>query len=194
MNVSSSRRDFLKLTATAAMGGGFLLGFGIPARSEVRDTLTTDAPFAPNAFLRIDRTGKVTFVMPVIEMGQGTYTSLPMLIAEELEVDVDKVAIEHSPPDDKVYVNPLIGAQLTGGSTSVRGTYVPLRRAGATARVMLVSAAAQRWNVDAQTCRAENGVVVHGSSGRKLGYGELVDAAAKLLVPENVASRIPPTR
>ena len=86
MNVSSSRRDFLKLTATAAVGGGFLLGFALPVRSEVRDTLTTNAPFAPNAFLRIDRAGKVTFVMPVIEMGQGTYTSIPMLIAEELEI------------------------------------------------------------------------------------------------------------
>ncbi len=169
MNPSASRRDFIKLTATAAIGGGFLLGIGFPARSEVRDTLTTDAPFAPNAFLRIDRSGKVTFVMPVIEMGQGTYTSLPMLIAEELEVDVDKVAIEHSPPDDKVYANPLLGAQLTGGSTSVRGTYVPLRRAGATARVMLVTAAAQRWNVDPSTCKAQMGVVVHASSGRKLG-------------------------
>src|SRR5690349_23642600 len=102
----------------------------------------TDAPFAPNAFLRIDRAGKVTFVMPVVEMGQGTYTSIPMLIAEELEVDIDKVAIEHSSPDDKVYANPLTGVQLTGGSTSIRGTYVPLRQAGAAARIMLVNAAA----------------------------------------------------
>jgi len=82
--------------------------------------------------------------MPMIEMGQGTYTSLPMLIAEELEVDVDKVAIEHSPPDDKVYANPLIGLQMTGGSTSIRAMYVPLRRAGATARVMLEAAAARQ--------------------------------------------------
>jgi isoquinoline 1-oxidoreductase beta subunit len=189
--VSSSRRNFLKLTATAAIGGGLTLGFGLPVRGEVRDSLTTDAPFAPNAFLRIDRAGKVTFVMPVIEMGQGTYTSIPMLIAEELEVDVDKVAIEHSPPDDKVYANPLIGLQLTGGSTAIRGTYVPLRRAGATARVMLVSAAARRWNVDPSTCHAENGVVVHGPTGRKLGYGKLVDVAANLPVPENVQIKEP---
>jgi isoquinoline 1-oxidoreductase subunit beta len=188
---SSSRRNFLKLTATAATGGGFLLGFGLPARGEVLDSLTTDAPFAPNAFLRIDRAGKVTFVMPVIEMGQGTYTSLPMLIAEELEVDVDKVAIEHSPPDDKIYANPLIGLQMTGGSTSVRGTYLPLRRAGATARVMLISAAAQRWSVDAAACYAKNGAVVHKPTGRKLGYGSLVDAAAKLPVPEKVTIKDP---
>jgi isoquinoline 1-oxidoreductase beta subunit len=189
--VSSSRRNFLKLTATAAIGSGLTLGFGLPAMSEVRDSITTDAPFAPNAFLRIDRAGGVTFVMPVIEMGQGTYTSIPMLIAEELEVDVDKVTIEHSPPDDKVYANPLIGVQLTGGSTAIRGTYVPLRRAGATARVMLVSAAARRWNVDPSSCHAERGVVVHGPTGRKLAYGKLVDAAAKLPVPENVALKAP---
>ena len=186
---SPSRRTFL--TATAALGGGLLLGFGLPARGEVRDRFTTDAPFAPDAFLRIDRAGKVTFVMPVIEMGQGTYTSLPMLIAEELEVDVDTVAIEHSPPDDKVYANPLLGAQITGASTAIRGTYVPLRRAGAAARVMLVTAAARRWKVDPSSCRAEKGTVVHVPTGRKLGYGGLVDAAAKLPVPENVTLKEP---
>lgn len=190
----ASRREFLAVTATGALGAlgaGMLLGFSLPARGDIRDSLTTDAAFAPNAFLRIDRAGKVTFVMPVIEMGQGTYTSVPMLIAEELEVDVDKVAIEHSPPDDKIYVNPLIGVQMTGGSTAIRGTYVPLRRAGATARVMLVTAAATRWNVDPSTCHAENGAVVHGPSGRRLGYGALVDAAAKLPVPENVVLKEP---
>ena len=180
-----NRRDFLKLTATSAIGGGLILGFGLPARSE------TGTRFAPNAFLRIDRAGKVTFVMPHIEMGQGTHTSLPMLIAEELEVEVDKVAVEHSPADDKLYVNPLIGFQLTGASTAIRGMYVPLRHAGATARVMLVTAAAQRWKVDPSACRAEKGVVVHASSGRKLGYGSLVDAAAKLPVPEKVDLKEP---
>jgi len=185
------RRDFLKVSASAAVGGGLLLGFGLPVRSEVRDTLTTNAPFAPNAFLRIDRAGKVIFVSPLIEMGQGTYTSLPMLIAEELEVDVDKVAVEHAPADDKVYANPLIGIQMTGASTAIRAMYVPLRRAGATARVMLVAAAAQRWKVDPATCRAENGVVVHAATGRRLGYGALVDAAAKLPVPEKVALKEP---
>jgi len=186
---SPSRRTFL--TATAAIGGGLLLGIDLPARGEVRDSFTTDAPFAPSAFLRIDRAGKVTFVMPVIEMGQGTYTSIPMLIAEELEVDVDTVAIEHSPPDDKVYANPLLGAQITGASTAIRGTYLPVRRAGAAARVMLVTAAARRWKVDASSCRAEKGTVVHVPTGRKLGYGSLVDAAAKLTVPENVTLKEP---
>src|SRR5262245_30313814 len=92
---SRSRRSFLP--ATTAISGGLLLGFGLRARGDERDMLTTSAPFAPNAFLRIDRAGKVTFVSPMIEMGQGTYTSLPMLIAEELEVDVDKVTVEHAP-------------------------------------------------------------------------------------------------
>ena len=186
---SPSRRSFL--TATSAIGGGLLLGFGLPVRGEVRDTLTTDAPFAPDAFLRIDRTGRVTFVMPMIEMGQGTYTSLPMLIAEELEVDVDKVILEHAPADDEVYVNPLIGVQMTGASTAVRAMFVPLRRAGATARVMLVTAAAARWNVDPPTCSAQNGTVIHAATGRKLGYGALVDTAARLPVPQNVALKDP---
>ena len=186
---SPSRRSFL--IATSAIGGGLLLGFGLPVSADVRDTLTTEASFAPNAFLRIDRAGKVTFVMPLIEMGQGTYTSLPMLIAEELEVDVDKVAIEHAPADDQVYVNPAIGIQMTGASKSIRGMYGPLRQAGAAARVMLVTAAARRWKVEPSTCHAENGVVVHAASGRKVAYGALVDAAAKLPVPEKVALKEP---
>jgi isoquinoline 1-oxidoreductase beta subunit len=191
VTAGAGRRDFLKLTASTAVGGGLLLAFGFPARGEVRDTTTRGAPFAPNAFIRIDRAGKVSFVIPVVEMGQGTYTSIPMLIAEELEVDVDKVAIEHSPPDDKLYVNPLIGAQLTGGSSAIRGTYGPLRQAGAAARVMLISAAARRWNVDPMTCSAERGVVTHAPSGKKAGYGALVDDAAKLPVPENVPLKAP---
>lgn len=129
--------------------------------------------------------------MPFIEMGQGTYTSIPMLIAEELEVDVDKVVIEHSPPDDKVYANPLFGVQITGGSTAIRASWEPMRRAGATARVMLVGAAALQWKVDPATCRAANGVVVHPATGRKLPYGKLVDAAAKLPVPDKVTLKAP---
>jgi isoquinoline 1-oxidoreductase beta subunit len=183
------RREFLN--ATSAVGGGLLLGLGLPVRGEVRDTAKANAPFTPNAFLRIDRAGKVTFVMPMIEMGQGTYTSLPMLIAEELEVDLDEVALEHSPPDDKTYANPLLGAQITGNSTAVRAMYEPLRRAGATARVMLVTAAARRWKVDPSTCRAQKGVAVHSPTGRKLAYGALVEDAAKLPVPENVRLKEP---
>src|SRR3989454_408060 len=99
--------------------------------------------FKPNGFIRIDRDGGVTLVMHKVEMGQGTYTAMPMLLAEELEVDLSQVRLEHAPPDDALYAEPLFGVQETGGSTSVRGNWEPLRRAGATARTMLVSAAAQ---------------------------------------------------
>jgi len=191
MNAPFSRRDFFKVTVATAVEGGLLLGFGLPARAIESDTLANDAPFAPNAFLRIGRDGTISFVMPMIEMGQGTYTSLPMLIAEELEVDVDTVVIEHSPPDDKVYANPLIGAQLTGASTAIRSMYVPLRRAGATARAMLVAAAAGAWSVDPASCKAANGAVVHSSTGRKLAYCALVDAAAKIPVPTDVPLKDP---
>ena len=189
--VSVSRRNFLKITATAALGGGLMLGFGLRARAGISDELTTGAPFAPNAFLRIDRSGRVIFVNPYVEMGQGTYTAIPMLIAEELEVDVDTVIVEHSPPDDRIYINPLIGIQMTGGSTAVRGSYERLRQAGATARTMLIGAAAQRWNVDPLTCYAENGAVLHQASGRKFPYGDLVDDAARMAVPETVTLKAP---
>ena len=113
--------------------------------------------FAPNAFVRIGTDGRVTLIINQVEMGQGMYTSMPMLIAEELEVGLDQVAVEHAPPDDKLYANPLVGFQMTGASSSVRMMFQPLRKAGATARAMLVGAAAQSWNVDPATCRAEKG-------------------------------------
>jgi isoquinoline 1-oxidoreductase subunit beta len=120
-------------------------------------------------------------------MGQGTYT---MLIAEELEVDLAKVGLEAAPPSDKLYANPLVGFQVTGGSTSVPGWWEPLRRAGATARVMLIEAAAAQWNVDPASCRAEKGEVI-SPTGQRLTYGVLVDAAAKLPVPDKVALKDP---
>src|SRR5947208_16255337 len=94
--------------------------------------------------------------MHKVEMGQGTYTSMPMLLAEELEVDLSQVRLEHAPPDDALYAEPLFGVQETGGSTSVRGNWEPLRRAGATARTMLVSAAAQTWKVEPSSCHARS--------------------------------------
>jgi len=124
-------------------------------------------------------------------MGQGTYTSMPMLLAEELEVGLDQVQLEHAPPNDKLYANPLFGDQETGGSSSVRSFYEPLRRAGATARTMLVAAAAQTWDVDPTSCRAKRGVVTHTPSGRTLTYGALADKAGKLPVPEKVALKDP---
>jgi isoquinoline 1-oxidoreductase beta subunit len=132
-----SRRALIK--AGAAAGGGLLLSIGL----RMPDAAVADASgFAPNAFVRIDRDGRVTLIVCQVEMGQGTYSSMPMLIAEELEVDLAQVHVEHAPPDDKLYFNPLLGFQATGGSTSVPGFWEPLRRAGATARTMLVAAAA----------------------------------------------------
>src|SRR5947208_4076972 len=129
--------------------------------------------------------------MHKVEMGQGTYTSMPMLLAEELEVDLSQVRLEHAPPDDALYAEPLFGVQETGGSTSVRGNWEPLRRAGATARSMLVSAAAETWKVPPGACRAASGAVIHGPSGRSLSYGALVDRAARLPVPRDVTLKDP---
>ena len=125
--------------------------------------------------------------MPYVEMGQGTYTSIPMLIAEELEVDLKQVRLEHAPPNEKLYANPLLGVQATGNSNAIRGAWQPLRQAGATARTMLVAAAAKRWNVDPASCRAQSGEVIHVPTGRRIKYGELAADAARMPVPEKVA-------
>src|SRR6202011_611194 len=182
---SVSRRTFLKVSAAA--GGGLLIGFYLPAVRAATATAANADAFAPNAFVLIGRDDTVTLIMPQVEMGQGTYTSMPMLIAEELEVDLGQIALEAAPADDRRYANPIIGFQVTGGSTSVRATWEPLRRAGAVARIMLISAAAQGWNVDPTSCHAEKGEVIHGPTGRKLRYGALADTAAALPVPDNVA-------
>ena len=185
-----SRRQFVVVLASA--GGGLLLGCRAGDRLEGRSTAkAAEATFAPNAFVRIDPNGRVTVIVSQVEMGQGMYTSMPMLVAEELEVSLDQVQVEHAPPNDKLYANPLIGFQATGGSTSVTAMYQPLRQAGATARTMLVAAAAQRWNVDPSSCRAQKGSVSHPPTGRTLGYGALADAAAKLPVPAQVRLKDP---
>ena len=186
-----SRRDFVVvLTAT---GAGLLLGCRIGERSGAAAAAGAPPPplFAPNAFIRVGTDGGITMIMPQVEMGQGMYTAMPMLLAEELEVGLDQVRLEHAPPDDKLYANRLFGFQATGGSTSVRAMYEPLRKAGATARTMLVAAAAQTWNVDPGSCRAEKGVVTHTPTGRTLTYGALAEKAAKLPVPAQVTLRDP---
>jgi isoquinoline 1-oxidoreductase subunit beta len=181
-----SRRNFL--TTSAAVGGGLVLSLSLPlGRSEAA---TTEA-FAPNAFIRIGSDGQVVLTMPYVEMGQGTYTSIPMLIAEELDVSLKQVKLEHAPPNEKLYVNPLLGVQATGNSNAIRGAWKSLRTAGATARIMLVEAAAKRWHVDAKTCRAQDGEVIHQPTGRKLKYGELAADAAKMPAPANVALKSP---
>ncbi|MCQ4325575.1 aldehyde dehydrogenase [Stutzerimonas stutzeri] len=183
-----SRRGFLK--ASAAVGGGLLISFTLP--DLMRGAQAAEAgSFAPNAYVRIDHEGRIFLTIQPVEMGQGTYTSMPALIAEELEVGLDQVTIEHAPADDRRYANPMLGFQVTGGSTSVPANWTPLREAGAAARMLLVAAAAQRWGVPADACQAQRGEVLHPASGRRLGYGELVDAAAKLPLPETLPLKEP---
>src|SRR5438876_10879704 len=185
--VDLSRRRFLSVSA--AVGGGLLIGF--TAVPSIRDADAAQSiagpPFTPNAFIRIGSDGQIVLTMPYVEMGQGTYTSIPMLIAEELEVDLKQVRLEHAPPNEKLYANPLLGVQATGNSNAIRGAWQPLRQAGATARTMLVAAAAKRWNVDPASCRAQSGEVRHPPTGKKLKYGDLAADAAHMPVPESMA-------
>ncbi|CAJ0891779.1 xanthine dehydrogenase YagR molybdenum-binding subunit [freshwater sediment metagenome] len=183
-----SRRTFLK--TSAAIGGGLLLSVTTAKATSGADAANSGA-FKPDAFIRIDRSGQVTLIIPQVEMGQGTYTSLPMLIAEELEVGLEHVRVEHAPADDGLYGNSLLGFQATGGSTSVRAFWEPLRRAGATARSMLVAAAAAGWQAPPNSCHAEGGEVIHAPTARRIAYGALVDVAATLPVPDKVPLKEP---
>ncbi len=179
-----SRRGFLRAGVTA--GGGLLLSLNVPFGGGAAEAANTGS-FVPNAFIRVEGNGEIVLTMPYVEMGQGTYTAIPMLIAEELEVDLQQVRLEHAPPNEKLYANPLLGVQATGNSNAIRGAWKPMRQAGATARTMLVSAAAKRWKVGPETCRAQRGEVHHEPTGRRIGYGELAADAGALPVPENVA-------
>jgi isoquinoline 1-oxidoreductase beta subunit len=152
---------------------------------------TGDGTFSPNAFIRIDEAGKTTLVMPQVEMGQGIYTAVAMILAEELDADYAQVALQHAPPNDKLYANPTFGLQVTGNSNSVRAFWTPLRKAGAGARAMLVRAAAQQWQVEPASCSASNGQVLHASSGRTLAYGALAEAAGKQTPPKDVPLKDP---
>lgn len=175
-----SRREFI--VAGAAAGGGLLLSCRLGRRGEP----VAAGTFAPNAWIRVSREGTVTLVVSQVEMGQGTYTAMPMLLAEELDVDMEQVTVEAAPPG-AAYFNPATGFQATGGSTSVRAMWMPLRRAGATARAMLVAAAAKEWGIEGSSCRVERGTVYCDASGRMLSYGQLADKAATMRVPEKVA-------
>jgi len=184
-----SRRRLLQ--AGAAVGGGLMLSLSLPFANSEAEAAGADG-FAPNAFIRIGGDGQIVLTMPYVEMGQGTYTSIPMLIAEELEVDLKQVRLEHAPPNEKLYGNPLLGGiQATGNSNAIRAAWQPLRQAGAAARTMLVAAAAKTWNVDSASCRAQSGAVLHEPTGRRVTYGELADAAARMPVPESVALKRP---
>ena len=180
-----TRREFLQVAGAA--GARLVIGFTIPGCAPAR--APPGPPPEPNAWLRIGTDESILVIVDRSEMGQGVATSLPMLVAEELEADWSKVGIEFAPADPK-YNNLLFGMQGTGGSSSVRAAYTALRQAGAAAREVLISAAAQTWNVDRAECRAENGAV-HHSGGRRLTYGHLVATAATLPVPADPPLKAP---
>jgi isoquinoline 1-oxidoreductase beta subunit len=176
----NTRRDFLKTSAAAS--GGLLIAINLPGCSQEpappAALANPSSPVQANAWLRIETDGSIVFLSDRSEMGQGVYTSLSTILAEELEVPVENIRIEAAPPGD-VYVNALLGGQITGGSTSVRDAWEKLRRAGAEARQRLTAAAAQHWDVDAATLRADNGAIVN-AAGERLTYGQLATAAAAL--------------
>ncbi|MEJ8570672.1 xanthine dehydrogenase family protein molybdopterin-binding subunit [Microbaculum marinum] len=184
-----SRRGLL----TAGMAGGVLLAFRLPLGAQTAERAPDESPdqFAPNAFIRIDGEGRTTLVMPQVEMGQGVYTSIAMILAEELDADFRRVAVEHAPPDERLYANPLLGVQATGNSNSIRAFWTPLRKAGATARAMLVQAAAERWQVDPAGCTTFEGVVTHAASGRTATYAELAGAARDQPAPADAPLKDP---
>jgi isoquinoline 1-oxidoreductase subunit beta len=174
-----SRREFLKTGGAAAL----VVGFALPSVGGRALAASPTPVFLPNAYLRITPDGRVTVVSGSVEMGQGALTAIPMLLAEELDADWSRVSVEHAPAD-KAYTNPMFGIQATGGSTTVRAHWEPLRKAGAAAREMLVAAAAEQWKVDAASLRTANSQVI-APDGRKLGYGALVAAASTQAVPAN---------
>ena len=181
MSTNQSRRDFFKTTAAA--GGGLVLGFSWFSseafQPQVVGTAAADA-IDFNAYLAISPSGTVTIFSPNPEIGQGIKTAFPIIVAEELDADWEKVKVEQSPLDTKKFER-----QLTGGSGAIRHSWERLRKAGATARALLIEAAAQQWGVPASECNAQKGMVVH-SSGKKLSYGDLAVAASKLPVPKEV--------
>ncbi|MGA8147568.1 MAG: xanthine dehydrogenase family protein molybdopterin-binding subunit [Gallionellaceae bacterium] len=185
-----SRRKFLK--DSAALMGGLVIGFYLPIKGG--RAYAADAPpeqvYPPNAFIRIAPDDSITIVVNKSEMGQGVYTSLPMLIAEELEADWSRIRVE-SAPVAAVYNRPGMGMQMTGGSSSIPSSWEQLRRVGASGRIMLIRAAAQQWGVPESECHAENSQVIHAGSGKKASYGALADAAAKLPLPDNVPLKLP---
>jgi CO/xanthine dehydrogenase Mo-binding subunit len=186
-----SRRLFLSASLAA---GGLVLGAVVgcrPRAAGAGEAPAAGAPFAPNAFLEIGRDGRVTLTMPYVEMGQGVYTSVPMLVAEELDVPLDRVILRHAPADEAHYANPILKLQMTGGSTTTRAAWLPLRQAGAAARAMLVGAAARQWKVDPAACTTADGEVLHAASGRRLCYAALLDGAAAQPLPRQVELKAP---
>src|SRR4249919_2553554 len=178
-----SRRKFLR--ASGLTGTALFLGFYFPSKAKEGKIINAaeeiNEEIEMNAWIRIDTSGKVTILSHRAEMGQGSYQAIPQIVAEELEVNLKEVNIAFAPGDNKKY-----GSQITGGSSTVRGSYKNLLRMGATAREMLITTAAKKWNVANTECYAENASVIHKPTGKKFGYGELAEEAAKLETPKNV--------
>lgn len=178
-----SRRGFIK--STAILGSGLIVGCTLSSKAQMMGApVPADKNTEIGAFIRISSDDSITLIVPSAEMGQGVTTSLPMLIADDLEADWKTIQLEFA-PINPVYNNPIFNFQGTGGSTSVRGFWQGLCKAGAAAREMLVTAAANRWQVAIAECEANNGRVIHKSTGRSLSYGELAEDAAKLEAPTN---------
>ena len=177
---NTSRRDFLKITSLT--GGGLILGFswleGEAAPFILNSSTVANLNF--NSYLSIATDGTITILSPNPELGQNVMTSFPMIVAEELDADWNKVKVLQAPLDKA------FDRQLTGGSGAIPHSWKRLRTAGATARHLLIAAAAKKWNVDTSECTAENSFVIHTKTGRKLSYGELADDASKLTVPTDI--------
>jgi len=178
MGIVTTRRAFL------AGGAGLTLGLMLPLGAG-RAQVTVSGPFAPNAFIRIGTDDTVTVLIKHLEMGQGPYTGLATLVAEELDADWAQMRAEGAPANDALYANLAFGAQGTGGSTAIANSFMQMRKAGAAARAMLVGAAAETWGVPAAEIVVKGGIVSHPGSGRSSGFGALTEAAARLPVPED---------
>jgi isoquinoline 1-oxidoreductase beta subunit len=181
------RRDFLKFSVAAS--GGLLLGFYLPSLTKLASAEETKK-FSPNAFVRIGTDERITVIVNHSEMGQGVYTALPAILADELDADWSKIGYEPAPVNP-VYNHPVFGIQMTGGSTSVWSSFEQYRKAGAAARAMLIAAAAQQWNVDTGSCSTSDGKVLHQASNRSLSYGQLAEAAARLTPPATAPLKDP---
>src|SRR5579863_3714988 len=180
-----NRRNFLQAGATAA--GGLMIGFYLPERSPLAAQAAAAAPSKLNAFVRIGADDSVTLMIHKSEMGQGTVTSLSMLLAEELECNWSKIRTEFPGVEPAFAAGGMMGAY---GSLSIRTSWQPLRQAGAQAREMLIAAAAQKWGVDKSQCKADNGSILNTATNAKLTYGSLADAASKLPVPAAVGIKL----
>jgi isoquinoline 1-oxidoreductase subunit beta len=180
----------LSISRRKLMVGGLMVAFACSARARAATSEAT-GPSAIGGFVRISQEGGISLVMPSVEMGQGIYTAEAALLAEELDVRLDQIIAIAAPPDASLYAQPLFKAQMTGGSTSIRGFWTPLRQAGAAARSMLVAAAAQAWGVHPDECSTKDGTVLHSSTGRVLRYGEVAESAATLPIPEDPKLKSP---